>query len=405
MLCLGATSHRDGVRITTYDTEAELLSAFQERVTDPRLDPDILLGYNIFDFDFMYLAQRAALIHLMRGLRERGQPWEEVEAHWKATRRKVDSFEDYAAAYRACSAKDVRGRKSILQRMHALFNTRGSRLPSLPSEPMLLSKYETSEELAAALKYFGGQPHTTFNRCSRLGADECNLTIHTLESSAMGSNELRRFDMPGRVCLDLWLHLKNGNSKLSNYSLSSVSQHFLGMDKADMPYATLFDNYASGDPQKRAEIAEYCSRDCDLPILLVNKLGTVSDLVEMSRVCRTPLPALTTRGQQVKVYSQLAYEVECAGAVLNTVSIAPPTTYVGATVIEPTPGYHDLPVATLDFASLYPSIMQANNIGPGSYVLPRDAAAVRRLADAGKIKVNVISVSYTHLTLPTIYSV
>ena len=81
-------------------------------------------------------------------------------------------------------------------------------------------------------------------------------------------------------------------------------------------------------------------------------------LVTFDRVCRTPLPALTTRGQQVKVYSQLAYEVESAGAVLNTVSIAPPTTYVGATVIDPKPGYHDLPVATLDFASLYPSIMQ-----------------------------------------------
>lgn len=36
--------------------------------------------------------------------------------------------------------------------------------------------------------------------------------------------------------------------------------------------------------------------------------------------------------------------------------------YEGATVIEPTKGYYDVPIATLDFASLYPSIMQAHNL-------------------------------------------
>jgi DNA polymerase delta subunit 1 len=36
--------------------------------------------------------------------------------------------------------------------------------------------------------------------------------------------------------------------------------------------------------------------------------------------------------------------------------------YEGATVIEPVKGYYTDPVATLDFASLYPSIMQAHNL-------------------------------------------
>jgi DNA polymerase delta subunit 1 len=36
--------------------------------------------------------------------------------------------------------------------------------------------------------------------------------------------------------------------------------------------------------------------------------------------------------------------------------------YEGATVIEPTKGYYDVPIATLDFSSLYPSIMQAHNL-------------------------------------------
>lgn len=36
--------------------------------------------------------------------------------------------------------------------------------------------------------------------------------------------------------------------------------------------------------------------------------------------------------------------------------------YEGATVIEPKKGYYAQPIATLDFSSLYPSIMMAHNL-------------------------------------------
>lgn len=36
--------------------------------------------------------------------------------------------------------------------------------------------------------------------------------------------------------------------------------------------------------------------------------------------------------------------------------------YEGATVIEPLRGYYTEPIATLDFSSLYPSIMIAHNL-------------------------------------------
>lgn len=36
--------------------------------------------------------------------------------------------------------------------------------------------------------------------------------------------------------------------------------------------------------------------------------------------------------------------------------------YEGATVLEPKVGFYEKPIATLDFASLYPSIMMAHNL-------------------------------------------
>ena len=50
--------------------------------------------------------------------------------------------------------------------------------------------------------------------------------------------------------------------------------------------------------------------------------------------------------------------------------------YEGATVIEPKKGYYDVPIATLDFSSLYPSIMMAHNL---CYTTLLDKTTVDRL--------------------------
>lgn len=50
--------------------------------------------------------------------------------------------------------------------------------------------------------------------------------------------------------------------------------------------------------------------------------------------------------------------------------------YEGATVIEPKKGYYDAPIATLDFSSLYPSIMMAHNL---CYTTLLDKKTIERL--------------------------
>ena len=50
--------------------------------------------------------------------------------------------------------------------------------------------------------------------------------------------------------------------------------------------------------------------------------------------------------------------------------------YEGATVIEPKKGFYDVPIATLDFSSLYPSIMMAHNL---CYTTLLDKGTVDRL--------------------------
>lgn len=86
--------------------------------------------------------------------------------------------------------------------------------------------------------------------------------------------------------------------------------------------------------------------------------------MEMARVTGVPVNFLLTRGQQIKVISQLFRKAVEEDLVIPAIQSegGDGEQYEGATVIEPERGYYDVPIATLDFNSLYPSIMMAHNL-------------------------------------------
>ena len=78
------------------------------------------------------------------------------------------------------------------------------------------------------------------------------------------------------------------------------------------------------------------------------------------------------RGQQVR-YIRSSWRRRAPEAVplLNTPVRGLSTGdegYVGAVVNEPVCGFHKFPVVTLDWMSLYPSLMQAHNLCPSTLV-------------------------------------
>ena len=100
-----------------------------------------------------------------------------------------------------------------------------------------------------------------------------------------------------------------------------------------------------------------------MPQRLMDKLMSFVNYTEMARVTGVPFNYLLSRGQQIKVISQLYRSAGEAGYIIPAMkSEGTDEQYEGATVIEPTRGFYDVPIATLDFASLYPSIMMAHNL-------------------------------------------
>lgn len=180
-------------------------------------------------------------------------------------------------------------------------------------------------------------------------------------SRAYGTRENKVVNIDGRMQLDL-LQFINREYKLRSYTLNSVSAHFLGEQKEDVQHSIITD-LQNGNSETRRRLAVYCLKDAFLPLRLLDKLMCLVNYTEMARVTGVPFSYLLSRGQQIKVISQLFRKcLEEDVVIPNFRSEGTNEEYEGATVIEPERGYYDVPIATLDFSSLYPSIMMAHNL-------------------------------------------
>ncbi|XP_051126650.1 DNA polymerase delta catalytic subunit [Andrographis paniculata] len=195
----------------------------------------------------------------------------------------------------------------------------------------------------------------------------------TFSSRQMGTRESKEVTIEGRVQFDL-LQAMQRDYKLSSYSLNSVSAHFLNEQKEDVHHSIISD-LQNGNSETRRRLAVYCLKDAYLPQRLLDKLMFIYNYVEMARVTGVPISFLLSRGQSIKVLSQLLRKAKQKNLVIPNVKQAGSEqgTFEGATVLEARAGFYEKPIATLDFASLYPSIMMAYNLCYCTLVTPEDA--------------------------------
>ncbi|KAJ8296854.1 DNA polymerase delta catalytic subunit [Rhodotorula toruloides] len=229
-------------------------------------------------------------------------------------------------------------------------------------DPDLIIGYNTSQfdfpylmDRAKALKV------SDFPYFSRLKGVKTEVKDTHFSSKAYGTRDSKETSMDGRLQLDI-LQVMQRDYKLRSYTLNSVCAHFLGEQKEDVHHSVITD-LQNGTAESRRRLAVYCLKDAYLPQRLMDKLMCFINYTEMARVTGIPFNYLLSRGQQIKVVSQLYRQALKTGYVIPALKQeGSDEQYEGATVLEPEQGYYDVPIATLDFASLYPSIMQAHNL-------------------------------------------
>ncbi|KAL7076229.1 hypothetical protein ACQ4LE_004584 [Meloidogyne hapla] len=198
---------------------------------------------------------------------------------------------------------------------------------------------------------------------SRVKGNICKQRDVSLQSKQMGNRVNKMCSMDGRIIFDV-LQLILRDYKLRSYTLNNVSYFFLGEQKEDVAY-NFIPELQRGSAKDRRRLAVYCMKDAYLPIRLLDKLMLFINYMEMARVTGVPLSFLISRGQQVKILSMLIRKTREKNIFLPVIDVGDggdDVGYEGATVIEPVCDFYNEPISTLDFASLYPSIMIAHNL-------------------------------------------
>ena len=271
------------------------------------------------------------------------------------------------------------GDETMMRRCLCLKKTTGLDCESFETERELLRAFEkylilTDPDIITGWNIFGFDLEYLLIRATvhcglspvwgRVKGSVAELVEKNLSSSALGNNQLKMVPMKGRYVFDLFQDVKREH-KLESYSLNNVSKHFLNDQKNDMPVREIFRRYKDGNPEELGEVAAYCIQDTVLPHKLMEKLCQIQNQLEMAKACWVPLAFLSERGQQIKVFSQMAYKARQLNFMIPTFRYGASgggEGYEGATVLEAQTGAYYSPITALDFASLYPSIMCAHNL-------------------------------------------
>ena len=184
-------------------------------------------------------------------------------------------------------------------------------------------------------------------------------------TAAFGCQSFTFVEFEGVAQIDMLVHLRK-EKKLESYKLDDVAEQFLGMKKHDVTPQQIFSGLKHGGSDERQRIAEYCIQDCRLVIELMRKFQVLESTLAMCQVTACPIKKIVVTGQQARTLDLLSQRLYTQRLLLPDRplhAVGPDDdTYTGATVLEAKAGLYTDPVAGLDFASLYPSIMIAKNL-------------------------------------------
>ena len=146
-----------------------------------------------------------------------------------------------------------------------------------------------------------------------------------------------------------------------------------GLAKDDVSPQDIFRMTNEG-PRERAVIAKYCIQDCNLVHHLMSKIDILTGYTEMAKICSVPISFLVMRGQGIKLTSYVAMKCREKNTLMPVIDKdRSESGYEGAIVLPPKCGlYLDNPVACNDYSSLYPSSMISENLSHDSKVWTKE---------------------------------
>lgn len=357
-------------QIDSYSTEKEVLLAWRDLIQ--RENPDIIIGYNIFGFDYTFMFQRALETNC-------------AEEFLKLSRNKNES----------CSSQDYQTKKLKIEESSIVIasGTHELQYIKMPGRIQIdMYNYFRREEILSSYKLDFVAGHF-------IGDDikQCTL-ISNGSNAGEDLTVIKTANMTG-LLEDTFIHIEELKHSINYYKngakfkvckvnkeegwftiyghetpdLAGSKSVRWCLAKDDVTPQDIFrlTNGSSGD---RAIVAKYCIQDCNLVHYLFNKVDVLTGFIEMGKLCSVPMSFLVFRGQGIKLLSFVAKKCREKKTLLPVIEKGNMDDgYEGAIVLDPKCGlYLDNPVAVGDFASLYPSSMLSENISHDSKVWTKE---------------------------------
>ena len=358
----------DGNRL---EAEKTVLLKWAELVQQE--NPDIIIGYNIFGFDYEFLFRRAEETHCVNeflqlsrrrnefcGKRDRSDP---TNISIENTKIAIASGE-YDLRYVVMSGRLQVDMYSYFRRN---FNLSSYKLDDV-----------ASQNISDDIKKIANVDHAVLGKCTELYTKNL-IGLHVgdfihIEVSSFTSD----YYMDGKKFTVLAIEEKDG------YKVLVIADHHAdvidktkklrwGMAKDDVSPQDIF-RMSNGTDAERAVVAKYCIQDCNLVHHLMRKIDVLTEYMEMANLCSVPINFLVFRGQGIKLTSFVAKKCMEKGYLMPDLEKGKMDGgYEGAIVLPPkTKIYIDEPVACVDYSSLYPSSMISQNYCHSSKVWAKE---------------------------------
>ncbi|UCG69138.1 MAG: DNA polymerase II [Thermoplasmata archaeon] len=191
-------------------------------------------------------------------------------------------------------------------------------------------------------------------RASKCGLGEPKIG-RNLKPLKQVSGRFWRLD--GRIIADAWWNVKR-ELKPKKETLSHIAEKILGEKKRDVDPKKIDEEWEK-NPEK---VVEYCTHDARLALQILEKIRILGKAMDLATVSRLPLDDAINGRTSTFIDSILIREADRA-------SVAVPLSgggggrdkIEGGYVHSIEPGLYDM-VCVLDFKSMYPSLIIANNI-------------------------------------------
>lgn len=345
----------NSVIIECYDTEREVLLAWQRLIQ--REDPDIMIGYNIFGFDYDFMFRRAQENHCDEEFLLLSRNIDEVCGKYDKTTNEYDiertSITVATGSYELKYIK-MNGRIQIDLYNHFRKNEKFS-----------------SFKLDKVAGYFIGDAiHELKYETDIDGTEKTIISTNNLSGLTKGSY-VHLNDTDDKFMVLLMDESHKCFTISGRLEIEETKRWMLAKD--DVDHKDIF-RLSKGSDEDRAIVAKYCIQDCNLVQYLFDKVDILTGFIEMSFITSVPLNLLITRGQGIKVTSCVFKKCRLENILIPVLKkVFQSDGYEGAINLEPKRNlYTEDPVATLDFASLYPMCINTENFSQDSKVWTKE---------------------------------